>query len=47
MLETSTPLIIPQFGPLYQMLAPWTKALLGFFVGFAMVPHGLRNTLGF
>jgi putative oxidoreductase len=47
MLETSTPLVIPQLGPLYQALAPWTEALLRFCVGFAMVPHGLRNTLGF
>jgi putative oxidoreductase len=47
MLETSTPLVIPQLGPLYQTLAPCTEALLRFIVGFAMVPHGLRNTLGF
>jgi len=47
MLETSTPLIIPQLGPLYQTLAPWAEALLRFCVGFALVPHGLRNTMGF
>jgi len=47
MIETSTPLLIPQLGPLYQTLAPWAEALLRFFVGFALVPHGLRNTMGF
>ena len=47
MLDTSTPLILPQLGPLYQALAPWAEALLRAWVGLAMVPHGLRNTFGF
>jgi putative oxidoreductase len=42
-----TPLIIPQFGGLYQTLAPWTEVLLRLSVGLALVPHGLRNTFGF
>jgi len=32
---------------LYRTLAPVAEALLRFMVGFAMVPHGLRNTFGF
>ena len=47
MLESSTPLIIPQLGSLYQTLAPWTEVLLRVSVGLALVPHGLRNTFGF
>ena len=46
MLDTSTPLIFPQLGHLYQTLAPWAEALLRAGVGLALVPHGLRNTLG-
>ena len=46
MLDTSTPLFIPQLGALYQGLAPWAEALLRAWVGLAMVPHGLRNTFG-
>ena len=46
MLDVSTPLIVPQLGPLYQTLAPWTEALLRAAVGLALVPHGLRNTFG-
>src|SRR5882724_7304667 len=42
----STPLIFPDLGPLYQMLAPWAEALLRAAVGLALVPHGLRNTFG-
>ena len=42
----STPLIFPALGPLYQSLAPWAEALLRVAVGLALVPHGLRNTLG-
>jgi len=47
MLESSTPLIIPQLAGLYQTLAPWTEVLLRVSVGLALVPHGLRNTFGF
>jgi putative oxidoreductase len=47
MLDTSTPLIFPQLGPLYQALAPWTEAALRVIVGLALVPHGLRMTFGF
>jgi len=46
MLDTSTPLIFPAFGSLYQTLAPWAEALLRATVGLALVPHGLRNTFG-
>jgi putative oxidoreductase len=46
MLDASTPLVFQQLGPLYQALAPWTEALLRFVVGFALIPHGLRNTFG-
>jgi putative oxidoreductase len=46
-LDTSTPLILPQLGPLYQALAPWAEALLRAWVGLALIPHGLRNTFGF
>ena len=46
MLDTSTPLLFPQLGPVYQALAPWAEALLRAGVGLALVPHGLRNTFG-
>src|SRR5205807_4047459 len=46
MLDTSTPLIFFQLGPLYQALAPWSEALLRVAVGLALVPHGLRMTFG-
>jgi putative oxidoreductase len=42
----STPLLFPQLGNLYQALAPWTEAALRVVAGFALVPHGLRNTFG-
>src|SRR4029078_8464258 len=41
-----TPLIFPDLGWLYQTLAPWTEVLLRDVVGLALVPHGLRDTLG-
>src|SRR3954452_9732998 len=41
-----TRLIFPDLGQLYQALAPWTEVLLRVVVGLALVPHGLRNTLG-
>ncbi|HLQ90130.1 MAG TPA: DoxX family protein [Xanthobacteraceae bacterium] len=44
--DTSTPLIFPALGPLYEALAPWAEALLRASVGLALVPHGLRNTFG-
>jgi putative oxidoreductase len=34
-------------SPLVQSLAPFADALLRVTVGLALVPHGLRNTLGF
>src|SRR6476620_3587835 len=40
-----TPLIFPDLRQLYQALAPWT-VVLRVVVGLALVPHGLRNTLG-
>jgi len=46
-MDTSTPLIIPALGPLYQALAPWAEALLRAVCGLALIPHGLRNTFGF
>jgi putative oxidoreductase len=46
MLDHSTPLFLPQLGPLYQSLLPWAEALLRAMVGLALVPHGLRNTFG-
>ena len=42
----ATPLIFPQLGPAYEALFPWAEALLRAVVGFALVPHGLRNTFG-
>jgi putative oxidoreductase len=47
MLDTFTPLIIPELGSIYRTLAPWTEALLRVAVGLALVPHGLRMTFGF
>ena len=44
--DPSTPLVLPALGALYQALAPLTEALLRAVVGFALVPHGLRNTFG-
>src|SRR5215831_16078490 len=45
-LDPSTPLVFPQLGQLYQLLAPWAEMLLRVGVGLALVPHGLRNTFG-
>jgi putative oxidoreductase len=42
-----TPLVVPALGVIYATLAPWAEALLRFFVGFAMIPHGLRMSLGY
>jgi putative oxidoreductase len=42
-----TPLVVPALGAAYAALAPWVEALLRFAVGFAMVPHGLRMSLGY
>jgi putative oxidoreductase len=47
MLDTSTPLIIPELGNIYRPLAPWAEALLRVAVGLALVPHGLRMTFGY
>jgi putative oxidoreductase len=44
---TETPLVLPALGALYQALVPWIEALLRFIVGMAMVPHGLRMSLGY
>src|SRR6266852_9541398 len=46
MLDTSTPLVFPQLGRLYQLLSPWAEMALRAVVGLALVPHGLRNTFG-
>jgi putative oxidoreductase len=46
MSAAETPLLFPAIGGLYHALAPWAEALLRVFVGLALVPHGLRNTLG-
>jgi putative oxidoreductase len=42
-----TPLLFPALGPLYATLAPWVETLLRFFVGFVMIPHGMRMCLGY
>ena len=47
MSDPSTPLIFPELGALYRMLAPVAEALLRVMVGLALVPHGLRNTFNF
>jgi putative oxidoreductase len=47
MLTDATPLIIPQIGAVYQVLAPAAEALLRAAVGLALVPHGLRLFYGF
>jgi putative oxidoreductase len=44
---TDTPLLVPALGAVYLALAPWVEALLRFIVGMAMVPHGLRMSLGY
>jgi putative oxidoreductase len=36
-----------QLATFWQTLAPFADALLRIAVGFALVPHGLRNTFGF
>lgn len=46
MSAAETPLFFPALGSLYQSLAPWAEAALRAVVGLALVPHGLRNTLG-
>jgi putative oxidoreductase len=45
--DPTIPLIYPQLGALYQMLAPVAEAALRVMVGLALVPHGLRMTFGF
>jgi uncharacterized membrane protein YphA (DoxX/SURF4 family) len=45
--DAANPLIIPDFGAVYQALAPWTEAFLRVIVGLALVPHGLRMSFGF
>ena len=42
----STPLILPQLGPVYQALAPVAETLARIVVGLALVPHGLRFSFG-
>ena len=37
----------PALGAVYAALAPWVEALLRFAVGAAMMPHGLRMSLGY
>jgi putative oxidoreductase len=45
--DTSTSLVFPQLGAVYQTFAPVAEALLRAVVGLALVPHGLRMTFGF
>jgi len=40
-------LIVPALGDLYRTLEPWAELLLRVVVGLALIPHALRNTLGF
>ncbi len=47
MMNISPALIVPAFGPIYAVLAPFVEALLRAVVGLALVPHGLRMTFGF
>ena len=42
-----TPLLVPALGAVYAALTPWVEALLRFAVGIAMLPHGLRMSLGY
>jgi putative oxidoreductase len=44
--EGSAPLIVPQLGSVYQALGPWAETLTRIVVGLALVPHGLRFSLG-
>src|SRR5688500_14550264 len=44
---SETPLLLPALGAVYDALAPWVEALLRFMLGMAMVPHGLRMSLGY
>ncbi len=46
MLDSTTPLVAPQLGALYQALAPWAVALLRAAVGLWLIPHGLRFSFG-
>lgn len=39
--------MIPHLSDLYQTVSPYAYALLRVWVGFALIPHGLRNTFGF
>ena len=39
-------LLFPQLAALYGAAAPWAEALLRAVTGLALVPHGLRMTLG-
>jgi uncharacterized membrane protein YphA (DoxX/SURF4 family) len=45
--DPSIPLVYPQLGALYHTLAPVAEAALRVMVGWALVPHGLRNTFNF
>jgi putative oxidoreductase len=45
-MDGSTPLIVPQLGPVYQALAPVAETLTRIVVGLALVPHGLRFSFG-
>ena len=46
-MDSSTTLVIPSLGAIYQCLAPWAEAALRVVAGLWLVPHGLRNTFGF
>jgi putative oxidoreductase len=47
MLDTTTPLLWPELGEVYQRLLPWGWTILRAVVGLALVPHGLRLFYGF
>ncbi len=42
--DPSIPLVYPQLGALYHVLAPVAETMLRVMVGLALVPHALRNT---
>jgi putative oxidoreductase len=46
MTNSSPDLLWPQLGHFYAVVAPCTWTLLRAFVGFALVPHGLRSFFG-
>jgi len=45
-MDPSPSLVLPQLGPFYHALAPYTDALARVVLGLALVPHGLRFSFG-